>query len=168
MSNYDFEYDDLIDFRDSALDSIFKVRKLLQKIKDNFELSDGFKYIYNEVFGINGTAAVMDLKSMTELLTEMEDCSRPFYLRKVTITPEIIDAFQDACDRLEDILDELDEDFEEIEEVIEAMNLVEVSDVVLYLRTNTQMDQSKAEANARLFSKLNQNQIDNMIDDLIP
>ena len=156
---YDFEFDDLVDFRDSAIDSIFKIRKILQKIRINKHLSDGFKYIYNEVFAINGTASVLDLNSITAILTSLEDCARPLYLRRIEINDEVIEAFLDSCDRLEEVLDILDEEFYTIDELIDALNDVEVSDIVLYLSQFTRDDELSA-------SKLDQGDVDTLLDEL--
>ena len=165
MAFYDFELDDLIDFRDNATDGIFKIRKYLQQIKLDRGLCDGFKYIYNEVFAINGTAQVMELESISSILSAMEDCCRPLYLRRLEITGEIIEAFEESCDRLEEVLDVLDEDHYSIDELHEHLNASEVSDVVLYLNgfTRQQVIPEGAESQG---AKLEQGDIDTLLDDL--
>ena len=161
MSQLDYEIEDLIDFRDTTSDSVFQIRMILQKIRCDFTLYEGFKFIFNEVFAVNGTSSVMNIDSMTALLTSMEELCRSLYLKQIPITGELVEAFQDSCDRIEEILDILDEDFHSIDEILEKMGTIEVSDVILYLNS------FRKPAREEKSQKLNQNQVDNLLDELM-
>ncbi len=161
MSAIDIDFDDLVDFKDSSINGSFNIRMYLQKVKMDHQTTDNFKKIYDEIFAINGTAAVLNISSINDLLNSMEECSRLVYLHRITFSKDILECFLDCCDRIEDILEYLEDDLFAVSEYLNKMNEVEVSDLVLYLKSFIR----EAGVDA-LTKRLNQNSVDQILDDL--